>query len=79
MNHHLSSSFVVLTVSSVSVICSSKLFILDSKTSGVSAPKSIDDNPLNENPPDLGGAWPLSMACYNMTKQNSWEITKNTP
>lgn len=77
-NDHLSSSFVVFSVSSASVICSSKLFILVSKMSGVSAPKIIDDNPLNENPPDLGGVWPLSMACYSTAKQNSQEITKNT-
>lgn len=70
-NYHLSSSLEVFTVSSASVICSCKLFILVSKTSGVSAPKIIDDSPLNENPPDLGGVWPLSMACYNTEKQNS--------
>lgn len=73
---NLSSSFVVVTFSSASFICSSKLFILVSKTSGVSAPKIMDDNPLNENPPDFGGVWPLSMACYSTDKQKKQQIIK---
>ena len=52
------------TVCSDSSICSSKVFILASKTSGVSAPNIMDDNPLNEKPLGLGGVSPLSAADY---------------
>lgn len=74
---HLRSSFVVLTTSSASLICSSKLLILVPNTSGDSAPNIMDDNPLNEKPLDLGGAWPLSIA--SCSKTNSYYYLQSLP
>lgn len=79
---NLRSSLVVLTVSSASIICSSKAPIFAVKTSEDSAPKIIDDNPLKENPPDLAGALPLSNASCKKGKAMDQSIfmltTKNS-